>query len=141
MKIEACRAAFAWKAAHYLDLHDSEGHAVGAMSKVYCSETMFQAVFEAMQVMGVNSLDRDHPVERYLREALVFLLYDAGNIGMQMRKIWGVMADPDYDPRAVTESFGDRVQEVDGGLDGGKPPAEWPREPTAFHLGRGQLAS
>jgi alkylation response protein AidB-like acyl-CoA dehydrogenase len=103
MKIEACRA-FAWKAAHYLDLHDSEGHAVGAMSKVYCSETMFQAVFEAMQVMGVNSLDRDHPVERYLREALVFPLYDAGNIGMQMRKIWGVMADPNYDPRAITES-------------------------------------
>ena len=66
-----------------LDLHDSEGHAVGAMSKVYCSETMFQAVFEAMQVMGVNALDRDHPVERYLREALVFPLYDAGNIGMQ----------------------------------------------------------
>src|ERR1700733_2940091 len=33
MKIEACRA-FSWKAAHYLDLHDSEGNAIGAMSKV-----------------------------------------------------------------------------------------------------------
>ena len=67
MKIEV-RRAFAWKAAHYLDLHDLRGTCVvGAMSKVYCSETMFQAVFEAMQVMGVNSLDRDHPVERYLQ--------------------------------------------------------------------------
>jgi alkylation response protein AidB-like acyl-CoA dehydrogenase len=103
MRIEACRA-FSWKAAHYLDLHDSEGHAVGAMAKVFCSETMFQSVFEAMQVMGVNALDREHPVERYLREALVLPLYDAGNIGMQMRKIWGVMADPDYDPKAIMAS-------------------------------------
>ena len=57
-----------------------------------------------MQVMGVNSLDRRHPVERFLREALVFPLYDAGNIGMQIRKIWGVMADPEYDPRAIADS-------------------------------------
>jgi alkylation response protein AidB-like acyl-CoA dehydrogenase len=57
MKIEACRV-FAWKAAHYLDLHDPEGHVAGAVSKVHCSETMFQAVFEAMQVMGVNSTIR-----------------------------------------------------------------------------------
>jgi hypothetical protein len=41
-----------------------------------------------MQVMGVNALDRSHPVEKYLRESVVFPLYDAGNIGMQMRKIF-----------------------------------------------------
>ena len=103
MRIEACRA-FSWKAAHYLDLYDSEGHAVGAMSKVLCGEDLFHSVFKCMQVMGVNALDRNHPVERYLRESLVFPLYDAGNIGMQMRKIWGVMADPDYDPRAIADS-------------------------------------
>ena len=44
MKIEACRA-FSWKAAHYLDQHDSEGQAVGAMAKVFCGETLFNAVF------------------------------------------------------------------------------------------------
>ena len=63
MKIEACRA-FSWKAAHYLDLHDSEGHAVGAMSKVFCGETLFNAVFRLMQAMGVNALDKTHPVEK-----------------------------------------------------------------------------
>jgi alkylation response protein AidB-like acyl-CoA dehydrogenase len=103
MKIEACRA-FSWKAAHYLDQHDAEGHAVGAMAKVFCGETLFNAVFRAMQAMGVNSLDRQHPVEKFLREAAVFPLYDAGNIGMQMRKIWGVMLDPDFDPRAIAGS-------------------------------------
>ncbi len=57
-----------------------------------------------MQAMGVNSLDRAHPVEKFLREAAVFPLYDAGNIGMQMRKIWGVMLDDDFDPRAIADS-------------------------------------
>ncbi len=102
MKIEACRA-FAWKAAHYLDQHDSEGHAVAAMAKVFAGETLFNAVFRAMQAMGVNALNRAHPVEKYLREAAVFPLYDAGNIGMQMRKIWGVMLDPAFDPRAIAD--------------------------------------
>jgi nitroalkane oxidase len=103
MKIEACRA-FSWKAAHYLDQCDSEGHAVGAMAKVFCGETLFHAVFRVMQAMGVNALDKSHPVEKFLREAAVFPLYDAGNIGMQMRKIWGVMLDAEFDPRAIAES-------------------------------------
>ena len=103
MKIEACRA-FSWKAAHYLDQHDSEGHAVGAMAKIFCGETLFNAVFRTMQVMGVNSLDKRHPVEKFLREAAVFPLYDAGSIGMQMRKIWGVMLDSEFDPRAIADS-------------------------------------
>ena len=103
MKIEACRA-FSWKSAHYLDLHDNDGHAVGAMAKVFAGETLFASVFRAMQVMGVNALDRRHPLEKFLREAAVFPLYDAGNIGMQMRKIWGVMLDDGFDPRAITDS-------------------------------------
>jgi nitroalkane oxidase len=103
MKIEACRA-FSWKAAHYLDQFDSEGHAVGAMAKVFCGETLFNAVFRVMQAMGVNALDKSHPVEKYLREAAVLPLYDAGNIGMQMRKIWGVMLDEEFDPRAIAET-------------------------------------
>jgi alkylation response protein AidB-like acyl-CoA dehydrogenase len=103
MKIEASRA-FSWKAAHYLDKYDSDGHAIGAMSKVFCGELLFTAVFKTMQAMGVNALDKKYPLERYLREAAVFPLYDAGNIGMQMRKIWGVMMDPDFDPRAFADS-------------------------------------
>lgn len=103
MKIEAARA-FAWKAAHYNDLHNADGHAIGPMAKVFCSEMLFNAVYQAMKVVGVNALDRAHPLERYLREAAVFPLYDAGNIGMQMRKICAVMAEPTFDPRAIAAS-------------------------------------
>lgn len=105
MKIEACRY-LCWKAAHYLDMYDSNGHAFGAMAKVYSSETMFKTVYECMQVVGVNSLDKVKPLEKYLREASVFPLYDAGNIGMQRRKIWGLMADTEFDPRAFMDSTG-----------------------------------
>jgi hypothetical protein len=42
-------------------------------------------------------------MEKLLREAAVLPIYDAGNIGMQRRKIWGVMADPDFDPRALVD--------------------------------------
>lgn len=126
MKIEACRA-FAWKAAHYLDLHDSEGHAIGAMAKVFCGETLFTTVFRAMQAMGVNALDKAHPVEKYLREALVFPLYDAGNIGMQMRKIWGVMKDPAFDPRAIADS---RPIHFTKAMEGAGLEVELPTAPT-----------
>jgi alkylation response protein AidB-like acyl-CoA dehydrogenase len=102
MRIEACRY-LSWKAAHYLDMYDSEGHAFGAMSKVFCSETMFETVYKCMQVMGINALDKAHPMEKFLREAAVLPIYDAGNIGMQRRKIWGVLADPDFDPRALMD--------------------------------------
>lgn len=101
MKIEACRT-FAWKAAHYHDLYDANGHAIGPMAKIFCGETLFGAVYQAMKVVGVNALDKELPLERYLREATVFPLYDAGNMGMQMRKLWGIMKDPNFDPRAIT---------------------------------------
>lgn len=104
MKVEACRA-FAWKAAHYHDLHNADGHAIGPMAKVFCSELLFGAVYQAMKVFGVNALDRTHPLERYLREAAVFPLYDAGNIGMQMRKICAVMTCSDFNPRAIAGSL------------------------------------
>jgi hypothetical protein len=97
------------------------------MSKVLCGEMLFGAVFKAMQVMGVNALDRRHPMERFLREALVFPLYDAGNIGMQMRKIWGVMLDEDFDPRAIADTrpmpFKKSMQGVGTLVDPDTPPA------------------
>jgi hypothetical protein len=64
---------------------------------------MFQAVYKCMQVMGVNSLDKVHPLEKCLREAATFPIYDAGNIGMQRRKIWGVLADRGFDPRSFVD--------------------------------------
>lgn len=103
MRIEACRY-LCWKAAHYFDLYNTEGQAFGAFAKVFSTELMFDTVFKCMQVMGVNSLNTEYPLGRYLREAVIFPIYDAGTMGMQRRKIWGVMADPDFNPNAFRDS-------------------------------------
>jgi len=47
------------------------------MCKVLCTELLFDAVYKCMQVVGVNSVDRQHPFEKLLREVTILPLYDA----------------------------------------------------------------
>ena len=101
-KIEMCRY-FCWKTAHYLDGHDYHGELIGAMCKIQCTELLFDAVFKCMQVVGVNAVDKVHTFEKYLREATILPLYDAGNFGMQRRRVHGVLAHPEFNPRALME--------------------------------------
>jgi len=101
-RIEACRY-FCWKTAHYMDRHDYHGELIGAMCKIHCTELLFDAVYKCMQVVGVNSADKQHLFEKYLREAAILPIYDAGNFGMQRRRVHGVLASPDFDPRALMD--------------------------------------
>lgn len=104
MRLEACRA-LCWKAAYYADLHDTEAQTIGAMAKIYSGEVCTQVVYDCMRVMGVNSYDRrSHPIDKYMRDVICFPIYDAGNMGMQRRKIWGAMAHPDFNPRALMDN-------------------------------------
>ena len=93
-RIEACRY-FCWKTAHYMDRHDYHGELIGAMCKIHCTELLFDAVYKCMQVVGVNSADKQHLFEKYLREAAILPIYDAGNFGMQRRRVHGVLASPE----------------------------------------------
>lgn len=102
-RIEACRY-FCWKTAHYLDQHDERAELIGAMCKVHCTELMFETVYKCMQVVGVNSYDKQHLFEKYLREAACFPIYDGGNMGMQRRRVHGVLASPDFNPRALMDN-------------------------------------
>jgi alkylation response protein AidB-like acyl-CoA dehydrogenase len=113
-RIEACRY-FCWKTAHYLDQHDYHGELIGAMCKVHCTELLFDAVYKCMQVVGVNSADKQHMFEKYLREAAIFPIYDAGNFGMQRRRVHGVMADPSFNPRALMDDeYVEFTKEMEG---------------------------
>jgi nitroalkane oxidase len=96
-KIEAGRY-LCWKAAHYMDRFPGEGHALGGMNKTFCGDLMQSVVFDCMRIVGVNALDRKFPMEKFFRESMVFPLYDAGNLAMQRRRSWGVMADPSFSP-------------------------------------------
>lgn len=99
-RIEACRY-FCWKTAHYIDTHDNHGELIGAMCKTFCTELLFDSVYKCMQVVGVNAADRQRSFEKYLREAAILPIYDGGNMGMQRRRVHGVLASPDFDPRAL----------------------------------------
>jgi acyl-CoA dehydrogenase len=101
-RIEACRY-FCWKTAHYMDKHEYHGELIGAMCKIHCTELMFDSVYKCMQVVGVNSADKVHVFEKYLREAAILPIYDAGNFGMQRRRVHGVLASADFDPRALMD--------------------------------------
>ena len=101
-KIEAARY-FCWKAAHYIDQHDYHGELIGAMNKVFCTETLFDATYKCLQVVGVNSADKKHMFEKYLREAAIFPIYDGGNFGMQRRRVHGVIASADFNARALMD--------------------------------------
>ncbi|SNR38001.1 acyl-CoA dehydrogenase [Haloechinothrix alba] len=113
-QIEAARY-FCWKGAHYLDQHDYHGEALGAMCKVHCTEMLFDCVYKCMQVVGVNSVDKKTKFDRYLREAALLPLYDAGNFGMQRRRVHGVMADENFNPRAFMD---DEAIEFTKGMEG-----------------------
>lgn len=102
-KIEAGRY-MCWKAAHYMDKYPGEGHALGGMSKTFCGDLMQSVVFDCMRVVGVNALDRKFPMAKFFRESMVFPLYDAGNLAMQRRRAWGVMADPSFSPDTFVDS-------------------------------------
>jgi acyl-CoA dehydrogenase len=96
---------FCWKTAHYLDQHDYHGEMIGAMCKIQCTELLFDAVYKCMQVVGVNSVDKKHSFEKLLREATILPLYDAGNFGMQRRRVHGVMSSATFNPRAVMDDL------------------------------------
>lgn len=104
MRIEAARY-LCWKAGHYADQYDCENHVLGAMAKIFGGEQATQCVYDCMRVMGVNSYDRrSHPLDKYMRDVLCFPIYDAGNMGMQRRKIWGALAHPQYNPRTFVDN-------------------------------------
>jgi alkylation response protein AidB-like acyl-CoA dehydrogenase len=103
MKIEAARY-LSWKAAAYADSYDCENYSLGAMSKIFGGETAMQCVYDCMRVVGINSYDRrSHPFDKLMRDVLCFPIYDAGNMGMQRRKIWGMLAHPSFNPRSFMD--------------------------------------
>jgi hypothetical protein len=51
----------------------------------------------------VNSLERKNGFGMILREASVLPIYDGGNMGMQRRRVHGILADPMFNPRAIME--------------------------------------
>lgn len=102
MRIEAARY-LTWKACHYSDTTASRGEELAIMAKVYCSELCVQTVYDLMRVVGVESYTPHTPMERLLRDALVFPLYDGGNMGIRRRQLHDILRQPGYHQMLAAE--------------------------------------
>ncbi len=97
MRIEACRY-LTWKACHDFDHTEGLAEELPIMTKVYCSETAVSTVYDCMRVVGIASYTRDlAPLERLMRDAMVFPLYDGGNQGVRRRQLHDIIRQPGYD--------------------------------------------
>ena len=104
MRIEAARY-LSWRGAHYLDAHDFEGMEIGALSKIYGGELSVDVVNMAMRLVGINSYNKEYVLEKCMRDCLCFPIYDAGNMGMQRRRLHGIMAHDSYNPMALAHNL------------------------------------
>ena len=80
MKIEASRALI-WKLAWAADNPDlCRGLSrLGAMAKVFPSGFVREITTAAMDILGGYGYSREYPVEKYVRDAMLFPIYDGTN--------------------------------------------------------------
>lgn len=87
---EGLRGLVAWMSISYDVMHSSDdaaakeraGHLVALLTpiiKSYGSERGFQNISEAMQVMGGAGYTQDWPVEQYLRDERIAMIYEGTN--------------------------------------------------------------
>jgi alkylation response protein AidB-like acyl-CoA dehydrogenase len=96
MRIEACRY-LTWKACHAFDQSGGRTQELAIMSKVYCSETATTAIYDCMRLVGIASYTTNlAPLERIMRDAMAFPLYDGGNLGMRRRQLHEMFRQPGY---------------------------------------------
>jgi nitroalkane oxidase len=98
MRIEACRY-LTWKACHEFERTAGGAQELAIMAKVYCSEAATASVWDCMRLVGIASYTKDlSPLERMMRDAMAFPLYDGGNLGVRRRQLHDMFREPGYDP-------------------------------------------
>lgn len=97
MRIEACRY-LTWKACQDFDASGGRAQELAIMAKVYGSEAALSAVYDCMRVVGVASYTKHlAPLERIMRDTMVFPLYDGSNQGIRRRQLQEMFRQPGYD--------------------------------------------
>lgn len=96
MRIEACRY-LTWKACHDFERTGGRAQELAIMTKVYCSEAAVATIYDCMRTVGIASYTKHlTPLERIMRDAMVFPLYDGGNQGIRRRQLHDMFRQPGY---------------------------------------------
>jgi len=74
MKIDAARL-LVWQSAWKID-HGERNTKEAAMAKAYAADTAMETALNAVQVFGGYGFSREYPVEKLMRDAKVFQIYE-----------------------------------------------------------------
>jgi len=75
MEVEAARL-LVWRACAALDGGEHNAGLLGSYAKAFAADTAMKATTDAVQVLGGAGIMRDHPVEKWLRDAKVFQIVE-----------------------------------------------------------------
>ncbi|MCU1653384.1 MAG: nitroalkane oxidase [Pseudonocardiales bacterium] len=90
-----------WKACHALDTGSPAAAELALHAKIFGSETAVRVITDLMRVVGIESYGEGSPLAEILRDALVYPLFDGGNMGIRRRQLHAMLAAPGYDPSAT----------------------------------------
>jgi alkylation response protein AidB-like acyl-CoA dehydrogenase len=80
MTVECFAAeATVWMVAHFIDSGHGDYSVEAAISKVYASEAMQRASYEALQIAGGNGYMKEFPYERFVRDARILPIFEGTN--------------------------------------------------------------
>jgi alkylation response protein AidB-like acyl-CoA dehydrogenase len=102
-KIEAARY-LSWKACWNFDRSMGQSQELSIMNKVFSSELMVGVITDAMRVVGVESYLQHTGLMELLQDAMVYPLFDGGNVGVRRLQLQRILSAEGYDPMAAAEA-------------------------------------
>lgn len=103
-KIEAARY-LTWKACWNFDRSMGQSQELSILNKVYSSELMIGVITDAMRVVGVEAYKANAGLMELLQDAMVYPLFDGGNVGVRRLQLQRILAAEDYNPMAAAEGI------------------------------------
>ena len=101
-KIRAARL-LVYEAAWMKDREMPHGEA-GARAKLYASQVANKVTYEAVQILGGRGYMKDHPVERYYRDARVTEIYEGTSEIQRLVISRAILEEQDNSPGGVEQS-------------------------------------
>ena len=68
-----------WKAAWMMRNGQPFTHGEGSMANMYAADIAMEVTTEAVQVLGGYGYIKDHPVEKWMRDAKIFQIWEGTN--------------------------------------------------------------
>lgn len=103
-----------WMVAHFIDSGHQDYSVEAAISKVFASEAMQRAAYEALQIAGGNGYMKEFPYERFARDARILPIFEGTNeilrLYIALSGLKGVGASLKELQSAVNSIFNDPIK-------------------------------